>query len=498
MGRYGIDYYGSQYYGGTTENLLIGFQVDWDDDDDFGSRNEADRITSIVSVRGKDHYINADGIGFEPNQIGQMIIRLNNFDGIYDPRNSSSDLYPYVEPGHKVKFFVKDGSEGLLYSVFVGILQDIIPNGYNTTVDFIVEDGNRWLYDRETNTTTLGTSVPGCMTYVLDSVNWPDIWGSNLDTTGSDNIDPFWGEGRAKNSLESLANSFLGFFFIAKDGKATYYSRNKGDTSVITINDSEALKQVEIPQPWEFKRNIITIKSNKRSQATDQTVWSFPEVLSIANGESVTITAEYNYNGQVVGVEGVSFDKTANAQEDGGGADLSSGFDLTYSGSYATKTNVIVTNNSGSNGYLTSLTATGDPFYIPYQVYAVEEGDDAATRPKSLYLDLTWQGSYYTAQSFAEFLVSFLGEPRLFPTIYIEGRPDIQFAIDLYDIVTLNITSLNINYEFRVLKIKHTSLYENLQSFRTEIKLMPTYGEAGVSQWILGTSLLGTDTYLGW
>lgn len=499
MSKYGYTVYGTSEYGETeTDNLLWAIQIDWNDDDLFGSRNEANRVIGFSSIRGKDHYINADGIGFEPNQIGQLILTLDNYDGVYDPRNTDSELYPYVEPGHKVNIFVRDGVGGTDYYVFTGVLQDIIPTGNNETVDFLIEDGNRWLYDRETNTTTLSTSVTGCMTYVLDSVNWPSIWGSSLDTTGSDSVNPFWGEGRAKNSLEELANSFLGFFFIASDGKATYYSRNVADSSVVEINDSETLKDIEIPQPWEFKRNIITIKSNARSQVTSQTVWSFPEIIEIGNGESTTITAEYTYNGQVVGVEGVSFSKSANAAEDGSGADLTADFDLSYSDSYATKTNVTITNNSGSNGYLRSLVATGDPFYIPYQTYAVEKGADYTTRPKSLYLDLKWQGSYYTAQSFAEFLVEFLGDPRLFPTIYIEGRPEIQFLIDLYDIVTLNIESMNINYEFRVLKIKHTALTSNLQSFRTEIKLMPTYGEAGVSQWILGTSLLGTDTYLGW
>jgi hypothetical protein len=382
--------------------------------------------------------------------------------------------------------------------VITGVLQDIVPSGYNDTVDFIIEDGQRWLYDRETNTTTMGTAVHGCMSAVLTSVSWPSIWGEDLDYTGSDTVSPFWGYGRAKNSLEDLANSFLGFFFVAADGKATYYSRNKTESSVVTITDDEALKNISLPQPWEFKRNIIKIKTNTRTQETSKVVWSFPETVYIAAGSSITVSAEYSYDGESVGAEGVLYTKTANTAADGSGTDLSAGFDLTYTNVFATKCDITVTNNSGSNGYLRTLVGTGDPFYLPYQVYVNELGTDATTKPKSLYLDLKWLGSYYTAQSFAEFLVDYLGSPRLFPTIYIEGRPEIQFLIDLYDVVTINIESLNINYNFYVLKIKHNSLSDNLQSFRTEIKLMPTYGEVGVSNWILGTSLLGTDTYLGW
>ena len=113
-------------------------------------------------------------------------------------------------------------------------------------------------------------------------------------------------------------------------------------------------------------------------------------------------------------------------------------------------------------------------------------------------LDLPWQQDYNTAVDFAGFLKGFLGSPNAFPTIIIENRPEIQFGLELYDRVTLQLDSLGIDQDFRVGKIKHKSKSDTCQLVSTEISFFPAYDTGGSLYWILGQSLLGSETYMGW
>lgn len=67
------------------------------------SRNDAARMVDYRLSRGRRDFINASGNGLEAVEPGMLQIKLDNWDGVYDPYNTSSVLYPKVEPGRFVQ-----------------------------------------------------------------------------------------------------------------------------------------------------------------------------------------------------------------------------------------------------------------------------------------------------------------------------------------------------------------------------------------------------------
>ena len=77
--------------------------VDWTTAGTFDSRNDASRMVDYRLFRGRKQFINSNGAGLQAVEPGRVQIKLDNYDGIYDPYNTSSALYPNVEPGRFLK-----------------------------------------------------------------------------------------------------------------------------------------------------------------------------------------------------------------------------------------------------------------------------------------------------------------------------------------------------------------------------------------------------------
>ncbi len=506
MARYGTFKYSQQKYGASDlDTLLWALEVDWDGDDVFDGSNEAGRMVNMQTERGNDYFLSSDGNGFDPMGIGNAIITLDNHDGRYDPYNTSSPLYGYLEPGKKIRLSVKNGSTGTLYRVFSGILQDIQPMGRRDTVDLIMEDCWRWLADRDANTVLYqNICADDAISHILDSVAWPAIWGSALET-GPDTIPYWWGTGKnAKNEIEDIANSGLGKVFVAADGKLKYYSRQKSDSPVMVLTEDILGKDITIPQPWEFRRNIIKVQTHPRVLQSSQVIWTLRETPLIIAGEIITLWATYTYDGVDVPATNIvtpasTTDYTANDQQDGSGSDYTAYITVTIT-KYSNISKIIYRNNSAANVYLTFAQLRGMPINAPDTSIIVEESSGSTTYPKTLEIDLPWQQNYNTGYDLAVYLADFLGESQPFPTIFVRGRPEIQFGLDLYDKITLRLNTLGIDKNFRIGKIKHTALSDNAQDILTEFKLFPIYVPPADNYWYLGTaglSELGVTTYLG-
>lgn len=505
MARYGTFKYSQQKYGASDlDTLLWALEVDWDGDDVFDGSNEAGRMVNMQTERGNDYFLSSDGNGFDPMGIGNAIITLDNHDGRYDPYNTSSPLYGYLEPGKKIRLSVKNGSTGTLYRVFSGILQDIQPFGRWDTVDLIMEDCWRWLADRDANT-ELYQSIyaDAAIGHILTSVSWPDIWGSALDSA-PDVMPYWWATGKkAKTEIEDLANSGLGKVFVAADGKLKYYSRQKSDSPVMVLTEDILGKDITIPQPWEFKRNIIKIKTHPRTLQSSQVIWTLRDTPKIDAGDSITIWAPYTYDGDEVPALDVispviTTDYTANSAADGSGTNHTA--DITVAASIFSNTaKLVYTNGAALSIYLTLAQLRGKPINSPDMSEIIMEGAGSTTYPKTLEIDLPWQQNYNAGYDLAVYLADFLGESQPFPTIFVRGRPEIQFGLDLYDKVTLRLDSWGIDGNFWIGKICHKCMITT-QDILTEFKLFPIYKPPVDNYWYLGTaglSELGVTTYLG-
>jgi len=503
VSRYSTFKYAEDKYGASSlTTLLWGLEVDWDDDDVFDGTNEAPRMINMQTERGSDYLISSDGKGFDPVGIGAVIITLDNYDGKFDPYNTSSPLYGYLEPGKKVRITVKNGSAGSKYSVFTGILQNVEPLGRRETVDLIIEDGWRKLAEDDATTELYqNKTADEAIGYILDAVSWPSIWGSALDTA-PDSIPYWWATGkRAKSEIEDVVNSGLGNVFVAADGTFTYYSRQRTDDAVMVLTEDLLLKDVAMPQPWEFKRNLIKVQTHPRTAQSLQVIWTLQETPAIDDNDNFEIWTPYRYEGEEVPAIDVATpvattDYTANTNEAGTGTNKTSDIAVTIY-KFSNTSKIIYKNNSGGTVYLTLAQLRGKPINAPDVGGIVVEGTGYDKYPRVLDIDLPWQQNYYTGLDLANYLESFLNSNQPFPTIYVRGRPTIQFGLELYDKVGLKLDTWGIDLNFRIGKIKHRFMSPTGQDVLTEFKLFPVYVPVVSDYWDLGVDELGVGTYLG-
>lgn len=504
MSRYGTFKYSEQKYGASVNtNLLWALEVDWDGDGVFTGANEAVRMLKLQTERGNDYYLSGDGNGFESNRIGFAIMTVDNYDGRFDPYNTTGPLYGKLAPGKRVKLWVRDGIGGTDYPVIAGILQDIKPYGRRGEVDLVLDDGWRWLADRDVSV-ALQSSIyaDDAITAVADAALYP--WGYELDE-GPDLIKYWWATGKkAKTEIENIANSGIGFAFVANDGKLKYYSRRHNCDPVMVLREEHLLKDIVMPQPWEFQRNIVKLKVKPRVVQSSQVIWTLNDTPSIAAGESIIVWAQYSYENQSVPATDVitpaaTTDYTANTQADELGTDKTADISVAIE-KFAETSKITYTNGSAGTVYLINPQLRGKPINVPDTAGINVEGTGSDTFPRVMELDLPWQQDYNIGVNIAEYLVDFLSSNQYFPTVLIEARPSVQFGLDLYDAVSLTFDTWGVDLNFRVGKIKHRFLSATGQHVQTEMKLFPVYLPPVDNYWYLGTeglSELGVHTYLG-
>jgi hypothetical protein len=504
MSRYSLIKYGGAKYGASVNpNLLWALEVDWDGDGVFDGSNEAVKMINLQVYRGDDYYLSGDGKGFESKAVGFAILTVDNTDGRFDPYNSSGALYGNLRPGRLVRLWVRDGIGGTDYPIIAGVLQDIKPYGRRGEVDLILDDGWRWLSDRDVSV-ALQSDIyaDDAITLIADAAAYP--WGYELDT-GPDLIKWWWATGKkAKSEIEDIANSGVGSVFVAADGKLKYYSRQHADDPIMTLHENELLKDIVIPQPWEFQRNIVKLSVKPRVIQSSQVIWTLNDTPAIQAGESITIWASYAYNNQNVPATDVitpesATDYTANDAADGEGDDKTDKVSIAFT-AFAETAKIVITNNDAGTVYITLLKVRGKPINSPDTSLIIQEGTDAATYPRAMELDLPWQQNYNIGVNISEYLVDFLQSIQYFPTVLIENRPSIQFGLDLFDIVSLTLDEWGVDANFKIGKITHKFLAPTGQHVRTELKLFPVYLPPVSNYWLLGSagySKLGVTTYLG-
>lgn len=463
--------------------LFWSIEVDWDDDGFFDG-NEVYYLQGIRTSRGRQGYVANNGIGFERQMVGRCTVRLEDNSGRFDAWNTSSELYPNVNYGKKVRVTVMDVSTGTTYPVFFGHIQDIDPlYNYSTGDRYVsITIADLWTHLRNYNANqaiqqniTPGTAIGAA----LDSVGWQ--WGKDLDA-GSDTIRYWWANGdkQAGSIIEEIADSFVGYFYIAADGKATYRHRSNIGAAVVSLSQDDLLKDVSIPQPWKNSRNVTRIKAHPRTAASTGVIYQLlgntPSVQTGAANE-LTIFGNYVYNNEPVPATNIvtpvaTTDYTMNTQSDGGGTDKTADCTVTLT-DFGDRCKLVVRNNSGGLVYITKLQVRGDALYEP-NVSDVLYPATLPSQPRQFVLDLPWQQDVNVAVDFSNTIGPFLAGSHPFPIVQIEARPELQFPPDLFDLVSLTSTKFGIlGDSFRVAFIEHETLHPNCQAVRTKFYLEP-------------------------
>lgn len=330
---------------------------------------------------------------------------------------------------------------------------------------------------------------------ILDAVQWPSQWGRNLDVS-SETIPYWWSSGNkiAMSELDDLALSFLGYFFVDADGQACYIKRSNVSAAVAEYDQTEILKDIGNPQPYELLRNVTRIKVHPRTRAATGVIWQLlgntPSVIPGA-GNALTLFANYTYNNVTAPAVSVitpvaTTDFLVNTQTDGLGTNLTSSCTVTLT-DFGDTAKLVITNNSGSTGYITFLRIRGDAIYEPNASDVTYPSDlSTVRRPRELVFDLLWQQDINVAVDISNVLGAFYAGQHPMPNIKIDDRPSLQYAADLFDIVTLTSDYLGLGGEsFRVGGIEEQtdSQFENCQKVSTRLYLEPYVSASNYMQW---------------
>lgn len=507
--RYGVNKYGDgKLYGATEEKTTLAWDVsfDWDRDGFFES-NESHHLIGVKVSRGRNGMLNENGIGFREIPTGRTVLSFNNYDGRYDAWNTSSPIYPKVNYGIEVRIQVRKLDAATVYPVMWGLVTGITPSGYGSrpTVDFVISDGLAYL--RNTNSRVAmqtGVTVDQAVRLVLAGARYK--WGTNLDTT-SETIAYWWSSGNvlAMSELDSLATSFLGYFFADRTNQGRYIARGTPYSKVTTLEQAELLKDIGNPQPYDIYRNAVRLKVHPRNAASSGTIFQLVgEIPSVPAGESLVLFGDYSYNNARVPAVNVvtpvaTTDWLWNSQSDGGGSNLTGSFTMTFR-DFGDTFYIKFVNGSGSEGFLTLMKVRGQAVYET-DTTDVTYPEDTTTLPeqRELFIDLVWQQDINVASDIATVQGSFWSTLHPIPVVKIDTRPEQQFNLELFDIVEVNLAALGLAYAtYRVGGIEHQTYgSENCQNVKTTLWLEPYIAAGNYMQWDTN-AVWDTSTVFGW
>ena len=497
------------------------FGVDWNADGTLEADEAGRMIPPFRCERGRKRMVRRDGKGFEKQPAGRITATLDNYDGRYDPYNTSSPLYPNVRPGRDVYVTVNDGVT--TYPVMRGRIDDIVPrgSGENSQVTIVIKDGWQQLADNEINyATQTGIRADTAIGYILDRINYifganaiwrfttyigissvfgPPSWTRNLGA-GNDTL-PYWyaTDVNGVEAINDLVESEFGAFWFANDGRATFLGRRSfiGQVSAFTLDQSQILKEIPVMNPWETVRNKIRVQYYPRVLQSSSVLWTLRDTPLVAPGVTQTVYANFTYSSRKVAIVSVgSYNYTMNSAADGSGTNLSANFSVAVT-AFGEAARVEITNNGAVNGYVTLLTVTAQALDVPDKT-TVEANDELSQASgygtRDLFLDLKWQQSQDVAQGLANYLRTWMGTPQKFPKVRIENRSTIQFAYDLFTKFTLTVAKLGINADFMIGGIDH-EWNGGSQSIKTTWHLEP--GTIADTFWIFPTTI-GVKSVFGY
>jgi hypothetical protein len=499
--RYGSFQYGNgtKYGLGVYDTQLWGLLVDWNGDGLYEYANEAAALTDVQIRRGRKYLLNASGTDFEPVDTGILTVELDNSDGRFNPNNEDSPLWPYVRPGIKIQLITRSPGSSDITAVFTGRIDNILPiSGTYERVKFVAKDGTGEL-DQDIDL-TLQTSIPvdDFISAVLDASAWP--WDRDLETS-TDTIAYAWApsDKTAIDIAREVANAYLGNFFIGADGKAKFYNRSHDlGSALLRIEQNHVTGNIVLQTPWEVIKNDISIIAHPRSVQSNQVVWALSDVPTVAPGETYDVWGTFSANGAEVPIStytvpAATTDYKVYTNADGTGTNLTASCAVTVT-VYANTVRYQLKNNHATlTGYITLMQLRGTPLISSdVKVLVTDSASQALYGKKQLVVDSVYLQNTNFMPDLATALQTMLADPQKYPTFQVTARPDIQYTLDLFDLVDLDIPASKISGTYRVAYIEHRWVHANGQTTLTTYSFEPVNNPLG-TVWTFPAQI-GIDT----
>ena len=490
--NYGAIKYGTDIYGIEVAPTYKVY-VDWNDDGDFTDTYDdiTDRVLSCTITRGKDAELGSASCGI-------MEIILKNNDNLFTPTNSFSGLYGSLLPGHVIKCIAPSTEINYL---FTGKIYRITPHSEldNQTCDLYCVDGIDKLGHLPIMTALQTDATSGeVIEEILDAAVWTNI---NIEA-GSLTI-PYAGFFKeiALTAIQAIEQAEQGFFYIDEQGYATFESRYHRWTAEGKTPKGVFRNMTTLPYKFGLDNVVNHAEVGYIAKAISASVvlWTQNEVLSISSLATVVVSAKFNTLVSSVSTPTHVTDFLANTKSDGTGDDITGDIDISIV-NYASGSLVSLLNNNENTAYITFLQIQGTPLSSSYTSYVVAENPDSIidydyrSNPPltSEYLNAEY------AANLAEFIVAKEKAPRVFKMTVSFINSSIWMwnkivQLQLSDRITLvgQLSGVAGNYYINKMihsisdgGLLHTVVYE-------------VEDAAYVNGWILGYSLLGTETVLG-
>lgn len=465
--------------------------------------------------RGRDSFVASDGSGLTRMEPGRMVITLVNIDNRYDPYNSSSPLYPNVTPGKLCRLGVRLASQSSYTWRFTGMIVDVRPyrdeNG-EAFVELTITDGWGWLQDRVSFVPMVAdrdTSVSNLFGTVLEDIDWPKMWGSSVADAALD-LAWFWsGTKDVRNVLHDIAEVQSGRLYIRGDGSIVHKARTTTDTLIVSLTQTDILKDVPMNQPWENAWNYVEMTVRALTDFTDfGTIWGdiaepptewdttvTPEYV-IAAGDTLTITGRFDRPRNFV------FDDESTFLFGHTGADgtrvvsITSGW-WTGSGETGTRRSgavevlsfrengesfeAVLKNNFSAALYSSYVSVVGyGKMYIPAASlnFSADYSSGATLRPirisKNPYMIFGGDFTMNVLQDIVNDFGSMINGVSRLPVITLDAQHSKQF-LDISDRFNLSVTRLGISSDYRVGHMEERWLTPNAQAVQTRIQAEPYF-----------------------
>ena len=499
--------------GVASEVGLITMMVDWTNSGLFDGDYDdvTDRLIGRLSCeRGR----NVPHPLFGRAGPGKATFMLENRDARYSEYNSGSVLYGDLRAGRAVQYSTIHGDR------WGGVVKDIRAGRRGKLPVAIIECEGVFsvIKDRKVNPpANTGDTTGDQVDVVLDEAGWP-VGQRNIDAGQTTTSRWYVADKSCLPALRELEDTEgIGFLYEDESRNINFEDRahrlaGAHLTPQAVYSDAPDADMpyigIELISSLPYVVNIAEATVPAYSVAGLGVLWTLNETPVLAAGQSREFWANYPNSGSAQGAAYVDAWTTPVV-----------GTDITQSGvangdigvavvKFSTAMKITITNNHGSSAAtLTLVQARGT---------AVTRGDDTTVKAE----DTTSQGEYGertnrnpapwfpstdAAQDYVDNTVALYKDQR--PLVYLTFLANMNATIFeelmtrlLSDRVTViaeeSITAMELNSDFFVERIE--DIYD-IDNNRYEVRLgLSSVGDAeAASSWVLGTSTLGTDTYLG-
>lgn len=514
--------------GGTAsaEFVLNGSTVDLIDD--------MRATTPIVVTYG----INGSGPTDRVANTGTMTFALDNSE------HNSAGLLGYYAPGNAncragfevgVPCSLAIRYNGVTYVKFVGTLETIEPDSgqylnratHCQAVDWMDEAAKQKIRLLPTQTDKRGNDLMGTIVAAMATqptgtsyATGDSVFPYSLDNSRDEKSSPM-------SEFQRIAMSELGYVFIKGHqnvgGILTFQARSSRArllASSATLDDAgpgPAMTEMKVTRKRSAVYNRIKITTHPRrldAVGAETVLFELTSKPKVGTGKPLTALGQYRDPTQKsVRCGGLDMiapvattDYAMNTIADGSGTDLTSSFTVVahYGGNGV---ELIITNNSGTDGYVTKLQCRGRGVYDDNAM--VSEASDAASiaayGENVLSIDMPMQDNQFVGQDAADYLLAMYKDPlTAIDSIEFVGNSSVELmtaglALEPGDRVTIAETATGVAGDYVINGVTVTISAPSIYHFAWTVAPMAQFEAAGL--WLIGIetrSEIGETTRVGY